>query len=803
MRFLLRRIILFLLALLLSSALLAWLGLRGSLPQLDGTVRSNVIGAATTIERDGLGTVTIHGSNRRDVTWVLGYVHAQERFFEMDLMRRSAAGELAEVFGAAALPLDRHARVHRMRARAEATLAQAGSEDRQLIDAYTLGVNAGLAALQVRPFAYLLTRNAPRPWSNADSLLVIDAMYFSLNDSRNRSELAFARMKAALPDSAYRFLTASGGWWDAPLSGPALRWPDQPPPADIDLRRLEPSLLKAAEAAPDVAPGSNSFAVGGALTGGPGLIANDMHLDLRVPNIWFRARLIYPDPRRPGANVDVSGASLPGTPAIVAGSNRSIAWGFTNSYGDFADWVRVIADPAQSDHYLTAEGSTPIATHVESIAVHGADTESFVVRETRWGPIMGEDVDGTPLALAWTAARDGAVNLELLKLETAETADAAVAIAHQAGMPAQNFLVADRYGSIAWTIAGRIPLRVGGFDPRLPADWSKPATGWNGWVAASDYPQISNPPWHRLWTANARVVDEGRHLDLIGDGGYILGARQQQIRDDLRDREQFTPADMLAIQLDDRAVFLDPWRKRLLALLAQSPASTRSAAIRKGLDDWDGHASVNSVSYRIVRAWRNEVKDTVMDAFAAVVRSKYADFKLPKLAQAEHALWSLLELKPAHLLPPGYASWEALQLACLDRVAANLEKQPGGIPARTWGERNTARIAHPLSRALPGFVARMLDMPADPLAGDSNMPRVQGPEFGASERFAVAPGDEEHGYFEMPGGQSGHPLSPFYGAGHRDWVEGKPTPFLPGPTIHQLRFEPVENPGNAGQMLQP
>lgn len=791
MRVLLRRIILFVFVLLAASVFLAWLALRGSLPLLDGTVPSKAIGASTTIERDALGSVTISGSSRRDVTWALGYVHAQERFFEMDLMRRSAAGELAELFGAAALPLDRRARVHRMRARAEASLAQSSSEDRELIGIYTDGINAGLAALQVRPFAYLLTRNTPRPWTSADSLLVIDAMYFSLNDSGNKRELAFARMKAALPDSAYRFLTASGGWWDAPLSGPAMRWPDPPGAADLDLRSLDKSLLQDAEPAADVAPGSNSFAVSGALTGGPALIANDMHLELRVPDIWFRARLIYPDPRRPDTRIDVSGASLPGTPAIVAGSNRSIAWGFTNSYGDFADWVRVRPDPAAIDRYLTAEGSAAIETHVESIAVHGEDAQSLVVRETRWGPIMAEDVDGTPLALAWTATHEGAVNLELLKLETAETTDQAIAIAHQAGMPAQNFLVADRFGSIAWTIAGRMPLRVGGFDPHLPADWSKPGTGWRGWVGASDYPQISNPPWQRLWTANARIVDEGRHLELIGDGGYELGARQQQIRDGLRAREHFTAADMLDIQLDDRALFLDPWRKRLLALLDKGVAGSGREAMRKALDDWDGHASVNSVSYRIVRAWRNEVKDTVMDAFAAVVRSKYADFKLPKLAQAENALWSLLELKPAHLLPPGYASWEELQLACLDRVAANLQKQPGGIAARTWGERNTARIAHPLSRALPGFFARWLDMPADALAGDSNMPRVQGPDFGASERFAVAPGDEEHGYFELPGGQSGHPLSPFYGAGHHDWVEGKPTPFLPGPAIHQLRLEPA------------
>ena len=786
----LRRSILLVFLLALIALASAWLALRGSLPQLDGKLQTSAIRADTSIERDALGTVTIKGTNRDDISWALGYVHAQERFFEMDLMRRSAAGELAELFGSAALPLDRRARAHRMRARAEATLALAPEVDRKVIETYRDGVNAGLAALSVRPFAYLLTRNTPRPWSSADCLLVIDAMYFTLNDADNKRELAFSRMKAVLPDSAYQFLTATGGWWDAPLSGPPMRWPDPPSAADIDLRSLDRSLLRHEPSASDVVPGSNSFAVSGALTGGPGLIANDMHLDLRVPSIWFRARLIYANPRHADETIDVSGASLPGTPAIVVGSNRSIAWGFTNSYGDFTDWVRVIADPADATRYMTAEGSTAIETHEETIAVHGSAAETLIVRETRWGPIIAEDSDGTPLALAWTAERQGALNLEQMKLESAESADEAVAIAQSAGMPAQNFLVADRFGSIAWTIAGRIPQRVGGFDPQVPADWSQPGSGWNGWIAPADYPLISNPPWQRLWTANARVADEGRHLDLLGDGGYDLGARQQQIRDDLRSRDHFSTADMLEIQLDDRAVFLDPWRKRLLKLLDYSAVTSGRSAIRKALDDWEGHASTQSASYRVVRAWRNEVKDTVLDAFAGAVRVRFAEFKLPKLPQAEHAVWMLLERRPEHLLPPGYPTWEALQLAALDRVIANLEKQPGELAARTWGERNTARIRHPLSRALPGFIASFLDMPADQLAGDSNMPRVQGPGFGASERFAVAPGEEEHGYFELAGGQSGHPLSPFYGAGHRDWVEGKPTPFLPGPTLHQLRFEP-------------
>ena len=224
----LRRMAFGLVAMSVILVLLCWFTLRGSLPALDGTISSNALADTVTLERDALGTVTLQGASRADVSWALGFVHAQERFFEMDLMRRSAAGELAELFGAAALPSDRRARVHRMRARAASTLALAAESERQLIERYRDGVNAGLAALNVRPFPYLLTRSTPRPWTSEDTVLVVDSMYFTLSDAGNARELAFSAMKAALPESAFRFLTATGGSWDAPLSGPPMAGPCQP-----------------------------------------------------------------------------------------------------------------------------------------------------------------------------------------------------------------------------------------------------------------------------------------------------------------------------------------------------------------------------------------------------------------------------------------------------------------------------------------------------------------------------------------------------------------------------------------------
>jgi penicillin G amidase len=765
----------------------AWFALRGSLPRYDGRVAASQLSAPVTIERDALGTVTLHAENRRDVTFALGYVHAQERFFEMDLLRRRAAGELAELFGSAALPADRTARAHRMRERAQAALATLTPDEHEELIAYRDGVNAGLAALSVRPFPYLLTRTTPTPWRDEDTPLVVAAMAFTLNDAENRRELAFAKMHAALPESAFRFLTAMGGDWDAPIAGPELSWPATPPVADIDLRKLDPDLAKAKrDASPK--PGSNSFAVAGALAGGAAIVANDMHLDLRVPGLWFRARLVFPNPRRAGRTVDVAGASLPGTPAIVAGSNRSVAWAFTNSYADTVDWVRVLPG-VDADHYRTAHGDAAFARHEEIIHVHGAPDEKLDVVDTEWGPVIGKDADGTPLALAWVAQQPGAFNYALQRLELAETADEAVTIAQNAGLPPQNFVVGDKQGDIAWTIAGRLPKRIGGFDAALPADWSRDGVGWDGWLAPRDYPLIANPPWQRLWTANQRVTEDP-WLAVLGDGGYDIGARARQIRNDLRARDAFTAGDMLKVQLDDRAVFLERWKDLMALELNRAPHTAARDALQKALAGWNGRASIDSVAYRVVRAWRDDVTDTILGGFAAEVRAKFPDFACPSMEQSEQAVWQLLRERPAHLVAPGYADWNALLIACADRTAAALDKQPGGIAARTWGERNTMRIAHPVSRALPAFAARWLDMPADELPGDRDMPRVQAPTFGASERFAVAPGDEAHGYFELAGGQSGHPLSPYYGAGHADWAAGKPTPFLPGPSEHTLTLAP-------------
>ena len=792
----LRAVLLSLLALLLIAFAAAWWLLAGSRARLDGQRKLPGLDASVGISRDALGTVTIEGRSRDDISYALGYVHAQERFFEMDLMRRMSAGELSALVGPAALQVDLNHRRHRLRAVVEAAYAQMPPAQKHALDRYRDGVNAGLADLREKPWEYLLLGSKPQPWRSEDTALVIAAMYLDLNsDGRNERELRLSQMRSVLPGALVDFLLAPDPDWEAPLSGRLSRSPVVPAADVFDLRQGSPAVPSsslAAALAPALdapRPGSNSFAVAGALTGNEAaLLANDMHLGLRVPNIWFRTRLRYPDPSAPNGERDVNGVSLPGTPAMVVASNGQIAWGFTNSYGDWADWVRVRRDPADPDRYKVPEGWARIETHEEHIRIKGRPDALLKVEDTRWGPIMGKDADGTPLALAWIAQLPRAYNVNLMQFEQMPDVAAALNLAPQLGMPPQNLLVADSAGRIGWTIAGNsIPLRAG-IDPLLPSDWSKPGSGWQGWAAPAQYPRIEHPADDRLWTANNRTVDDVA-LALLGNGGHDLGARARQIRDDLHARASFAPADLLDIQLDDHAVFLGRWQELLQRTLdgSKDPALQQ---LRQLTLAWRGRAAVDSVDYRLVRAFRDQVGMAVLAPFAARVKQQHPDFSWPGQNSAEAAVWMLIRQQPAWLLDPKYADWHALLVDAARKVTDELGQQPGGLAARSWGEHNRSDIHHALSPALPAWLARFIDMPDQPLPGDNNMPRVAMPGFGASERFDVSPGHEAQGILEMPGGQSDNPLSPFFGAGHEDWVEGRPTPLLPGKTVHTLTLEP-------------
>ena len=808
--------VLLVVALLIATGL--WWLMRSNLPRLDGVAALPGLSSPVTVERDAAGVPTIRGANRTDVARALGYLHAQDRYFQMDLERRRAAGELSEIFGKSTVPLDREARIHDLRPLARKALGLLPPEQTALVEAYTAGVNAGLAAMQARPFEYYVLRVRPQPWLAEDTLLVGYAMVLDLQDPQGRYERTLAAIQYSYGVTLLDFLAPAGTESDAALDGSTFPRPPVPGPDIIDLRKRKPAESATGPSAPQLArpgpppwefaSGSNAFALAGSRTAnGSALLANDMHLRLGIPNVWYRASLIWGDEDihpeihvlnletknegpKPPAAYRVTGVTIPGIPVVIAGSNGHIAWGFTNSYTDTTDLVTI--EPSSIDPLLYKNGAAvpEMERRKETILVKGGAPVEETVLWTVWGPVIGVGDNNRPLALRWVFHDPAAVSLGLAALETAPDAATALSLAPNLGLPAQNLLVADRAGAIGWTITGLLPRRVG-FDGRLPAVWAYGDRRWDGYLPSAEYPRILSPAAGQLWSANNRPVG-GPAYAKLGDGGYDAADRARQIRDDLSViTTPATPGDLLAVQLDDRAVLLERWQQLLLATLTPDAvgAIKRRAELRRLVARWNGHASIDSVAYHLVRRWRGFVADRVLGPVFAPCTDEDAAFDYHRL-NYEAPLWQLVQERPANFLTPDYLAWDDLLLAAADDVLRWADHQDHSLAGLTWGARNTARIQHPFAQFLPSPFARLLDMPSEPLPGDRDMPRVQGPAFGASERFVVSPGHEEEGIFHMPGGQSGNPLSPFYRAGHQAWAHGVPTPFLPGPTVHTLRLHP-------------
>jgi penicillin amidase len=751
----------------------------------------------------------VAAANRLDLAYATGFVHAQDRFFQMDLARRLAAGELSELFGKVALEQDRRTRLFRFRSLAELVITQATPPQRAVLEAYARGVNAGLENLGARPWEYWLLGQQPVPWRAEDSILVQYSMWWDLQANGFAREIQRYEVNARLggPECAggwrcaLAFLYPPGTSWDAPAAPdaavaaaggqsavPAAASIPIPDAAALNVRNaVSPGAAPSATQAP--AAGSNNWAVAGRLTStGAALVANDMHLGQRVPPVWYHARLRV-DAGASEAALDLNGVTLPGAPLLVAGSNGHIAWGYTNSYGDWLSVTRVPCTDVTTQGLTTPQGVMPLSVVREQIRVRGAATDELEVRSGPPGLLLRiDEAQHTCWFGSWLAQQPAATNMNLMELERASSVEQVLALAADIGIPHQNAVIGDRDGHIGWTIFGRIPEDTG----------AARASGVGPWTTATDHPRMMDPPLGRIWTANARVASDPRQLALIGGhvatlgAEYNLGARAGQIRDDLLVlKGNITPADMLHIQLDDRALFLARWRALALAVLDEQSLKghPQRAEFRRLVDGWKAEASIDSVGYRLVRGFHEITRQAAWNMLLTGLQVPGDADRIPP-DQFEGALWQMVTERPIHLLARDYTDWPEFLRAQVDATLAALQQTCPDLARCTWGARNTVSIRHPLSRALP-WLASVLDMPTLQLPGDHDMPRVQdGVAFGQSERFAVSPGHEDQGYLTIPGGQSGHPLSPYYRAGFEEWARGEPLPFLPGPTQHTLTLTP-------------
>jgi penicillin amidase len=820
------RILVALVAITLILLLALYFTLRASLPALDGELTLSKLANTVTVTRDVNGTVAIAARDTVDAMRALGFVHAQERFFEMDLTRRAAAGELSALLGSATIEYDKKKRQHRFRTRMNEVWPTLPIDQKNIMTAYAEGVNSGVAALRTTSWQYTLLRVAPQPWTEIDSMLVMCEMFYMLQSKSFDGAFENARLREKMSEPVFAWLKPLGGTWDAALDGSIIAPVAMPTSEQLNVRASKVvSLASAIPATSEITEwsplatsassnnenyvGSNAWAVNGTLTKtGAGMLANDMHLGFSVPNIWFRAEFLIDEIANKTDVKKIAGVTLPGVPALVTGSNGNIAWGFTNSYGKWFDWVPITA-------------AEPITIQRESIAVKSGEPIEMDVRETRFGPILetvveknatkvniAEPIEEKKYALHWIAHQPGAINPNIMQLMFAKTVDDALLIAQQSGVPHQNFLVVDSVGNLGWTIAGRMPRRyvvnnaensgLNIVENSQRAGWAMPADISNEWLPVAQYPVIKNPPAGRLWTANNRQLggESGTGGDSaggtkIGEGGFDLGARGQQIRDRLfllRQKPNDKPIDEAAlyeIQLDTEARFMKRWAQRMQNVAARNPNHANAAEASRLLAAWNGKADADQAGYLLAKTFRQKVLDQLWKSWVSAATG--TEPRASWDGRFEYAAVAAIETKAPHLLPLPFKTWDAFLAAQFSAAAEDLIKANGSLAASVWGKSNVATVRHPLSRAVPAL-GYFLDMPRVPVSGDSNLPKVVAGNFGASQRTVVSPGHEETAILTMPGGQSGHPLSPFYGAGHGDWLAGVATPLLANVTTHTMRL---------------
>lgn len=758
-----------------------YIGALRSRPQLEGGLILPMLSSAVTIRRDINGMPLIEAVDLDDAVFVLGFLHAQERFFQMDLSRKKAAGELASLLGSSALESDRAARLHRFRARARVFLERMPEEQRNVLRRYTAGVNVGLENLDAKPFEYALLFASPAAWREEDTLLVNMAMYMLLQQQDGpHPEIVRQTLIRHYDVEFADFIQSTRSEWDDPMSR------DDETALTAGLPRM---MSKVQAIASSVAPmpehrlrlatqaqeviGSNSWAVSGRRGEGQrAILANDMHLPLSQPNVFFRVAIRLGD-----SSPVIAGITVPGMPMLAAGSNGRIAWGLTNANGDWSDLVRIPKKGKQP----------PVSTYRETISLRGGDAINIDVRETVHGPIVDEDADAV-YALQWVAHRAEGHTLGLWPLLQIAGTDEALKVAAEAGMPHMNFLVVDTTGKAAWTIAGRIPRR-GAVDGTEPA---ASETGWGGWLPPAEYPVESTDDRDFLWTANNRVVG-GESWRSIGLGSeFALGVRAKRIHQRLLRIDSPDVSDMFALQLDDAAPLMRRWHRLLTDLVDGMKDSPEKRELTGVLSAWDGRASADSAAYRVVRRFRDEVAEEVMPAVLAELLSREPELAWYQVAPNwETPLWRIVSSRPTSLLPADQPNWGAyLQGVLLQKVYASYKSTyDGDLSRAVWGDANVVHIRHPLSESVP-LIGRWLDMPQAAMSGDSNVVLAQSKSFGPVMRLVVTPGREEEGVLAMSAGVAGNPLTPYYGKGHDQWQAGKPTPLLPGEPHYTLTLAP-------------
>jgi penicillin amidase len=754
--------------------LLAWFMsiARAALPELDGSVSVPGLSAPVSVTRNSQGVPTIEAANLDDLFFAQGYVTAQDRLFQMDLMRRAAAGELSEVVGEVALKHDRQQRILGIRAAAEKGLAAITPEDRQQFNAYAQGVNAFIKWHGERlPLEFRLLHYTPRPWNVQDSLMIAYQMVQTLSTSP-RDALTRERILAKLGPELTSDLYVNTSWRDHPPGADPPTPEPLPPVSDKSSRTAvifaSPHRITELLWQPWLEPffrngnfpiGSNNWVVSGAhtVTGKP-LLSNDMHLGHQMPNLWYEAHL------RSGS-FDVAGVTLPGYPYVIVGHNQRVAWGFTNVGPTVEDvYVEKFNELGQ---YLTTQGWKQPDTRHEVIKIKGKPDVALDVQSTRHGPIVTELEPGESrkIALRWTLYEG--IRSPFFKIDSAQTWQEFRHAFSELDAPAQNVVYADVDGNIGYQTTGKIPIRASG-DGSLPVDGSDNAHEWTGYIPFDKLPSVFNPSSGVIGTANSRITPDGYPYSVSIE--WEAPWRTDRIYRVLESGKKFSRADMLSLETDTSSELDRFMADKIVDAIDHagnpSPQARKAANI---LRQWNGQMSAESAAPTIASETRDELKRLLLESKLGTANDdSQLSWKSYKWMQETVWLENVLTTQPARWLPQNFSNYNELILAATEHA---LKKAPQQLGSWRWGSQNSLTIQNPILGQVP-ILRRWSGTGTNPQSGSVYTVKAVGHAHGPSERFTADISDWDMSTLNTVTGQSGNFLSPYYMDQWQAWYTG-------------------------------
>jgi penicillin amidase len=802
-------------------AAVVWWFVYRPLPQLQGTIRLPGLQKEVVVERDQWGVPHIRAGSVEDLIEAQGYVIAQDRLWQMDLLRRVGRGQLSEVLGPATLDVDKQFRALGFGRAADRDIALMEPAQRALMEAYARGINGFIDQHRDQlPLEFSLLKYKPEPWQLSDSLVVAGYMYETLTNTWEE-ELNRAKVSEKVGWERARDLFSPDAAMDHFVVGDPNAINDgsqrsrvDPNDDDNDDDDMEPDgVLKAGGPNPhrdDAAPenlsdltsvlacsvrghlaeaqqeirhslGSNNWVVSGdhTATGKP-LLANDTHLELSIPPIWYEVHLT-------GPGWNVKGFTLPGAPLVVIGHNDRIAWGFTNNGADVQDLYIEKFNPTAPDEYRANGKWLKAQVFNEVIHVKGRPDEQLRIVATRHGPVVRRDGDKA-YALRWTATEPGGLSNTYMLVGKAQNWEEFRGVMKHVWGPAQNAVYADVKGNIGYVMAARVPLRKKGHG-EVPVPGDVDDYEWTGYIPFDQLPQALNPDSGLIVTANARVV--GPNYKPYLTDHWEEPYRTARIYDLLHDKRDLRPVDMLKVQTDTYSyphAFLAD--QLAVAVKTNPPKDDRARKLIDGLKDWNGIADADSAEVSFLVAVRRAALALILEPSLGQQANLYQ-------WRGTTLLQKILTDRPGKWLPPAYKSYDDLLVAAADRAVAKLtdDSKSSHIEDWQWKQFNSLDMLHPIGRE--GVLKALLSITGKPQSGTSYSVRAATKRHGPAMRFVANLGNWDESILLIPAGQSGQLGSSHYADQFSYWYEDKPIfqPFSDAATAsarkHTLTLKPA------------